>query len=165
MEKANPLFISKPVADKMLSLLFVLNKGTERFKETASAVPNKTLQRIITSIAVESDQYAHELSQHLESIGLEKVPEEEACDCNELMEHIETVGTANNAESILQAWNKSENIFVKAYRDVLNEYFPYEGLRNMISYQLNGLKCAFMKMRLLNELLYPSHYASEHVSL
>jgi len=154
MEKANPQHVSKRIADKFCSLLTTLNKSTEAFEDNASTLKDKSLKETFMSIAMESNQYAHELSSQLQSLGIEKLAPPETFNCDELVNNIHSAATAPSPKSMLDAWNKSESLFEKAYRDALNEYCPYQGLRKIISYQLNGIKCAFMKMRLTNELLY-----------
>jgi len=152
MQKANPMYVSKSVREKCYSLLSVLNQSADAFASVASSIPDKNLKRTINGIAIESKQYAQELSAQLQSLGIEIVPKK--ADCKDLINNIKNVGEQKDTEKLITAWNKSENFFIRVYRDVLNEYFPFESLRRMIAYQLNGIKCEFMKMRLLNGVSY-----------
>lgn len=143
--------VNRTLAEKFCNLLAVLNRATEEFENTASAIADKNMKRTVTSIAVESSQYANELTSQLQVLGMENFVVSKV-NCDELRRSIGTVATASNKESIIDAWNRSEHFLVKAYREVLNEYFPFETLRRMIAYQLNNLRCEFMKMRLLSEV-------------
>ncbi|MFL9484630.1 hypothetical protein ACI6Q2_17745 [Chitinophagaceae bacterium LWZ2-11] len=153
MQKTNDNHISQGIADKLCGLHNMLDRGTKAFKDSAQSIQNEYTKQTVMSLALESDQYAHELYSQLQSLGLENDMPESA-DCNALIENIHSVATAQDPDELLAAWNKSESLYEKVYRDILNEYHPYQALRKLISYQLNGLKCGFMKMRLLHQLLY-----------
>ena len=154
MQKANSMYVSKSVKEKFCSLLSLLHQSSEAFKTVALSIADKGMRRTVTGIAVESKQYEQELLSQLKCLGLEELNPPDKFECKELIEHINRVAVQENAEGVIAAWNKSESFLIKAYREVLNEYFPFQSLRKMIAYQLNGIKFEFMKMRLLNELTY-----------
>jgi len=56
-------------------------------------------------------------------------------------------------KKIIEVCCSAEAYFEKEYRILLNEYFPYTGLRDMLTYQLNGIKSAFMQLKLLNSVM------------
>jgi hypothetical protein len=72
-----------------------------------------------------------------------------------LINNNSTIDIATDKE-IMTECCKTEIYFEKAYRNVLNEYFPDDGLRNMLTYQLNGIKCAFMQLKLLRTVGFNS---------
>ena len=49
-----------------------------------------------------------------------------------------------------------EIFYNKLYDDILKEYLPYKNLKDIITYQLYATQCAFMKIRLLNNLRFNS---------
>ena len=71
----------------------------------------------------------------------------------------EQAGFAKGSE-IVALCNNCEVYFGKLYEEVLQEYFPYKNLKDIITYQLFATQCAFMKIRLLNRLRFNQHEAA-----
>jgi hypothetical protein len=53
-------------------------------------------------------------------------------------------------KKILELYCNSESFFSKAYNSILNQYFPQKPLRDMLRYQLTGIRNAFRELNLLN---------------
>jgi hypothetical protein len=53
-----------------------------------------------------------------------------------------------NTEDLVQL-NLGEQMLLKTYRDVLNEPFLYDTIRQMVRYQQNGLLHCFSQIRML----------------
>jgi hypothetical protein len=56
-------------------------------------------------------------------------------------------------KKIIELCCNSEAFFSNAYNSILNEYFPYKPLRDMLKYQLRGIQTAFRQLKLLNSVM------------
>ena len=80
-----------------------------------------------------------------------------ACN-NQIWEKIEESITEHTSlargDEIATLCNNCEMYFSDLYQAVLKEYFPFKNLKDIITYQLYAIQCAFMKIRLLNSLRF-----------
>ena len=133
--------------NELLDILLELKHGLESVAET---VTDKQLRKTISSVALESNQYAAEITSKIQSLG-GKPHHATLHKRTNLMgldpEGNETVGAEPAA---LARCYSSENFIVKAYRNFLNEYTPYEDVRSLVRTQLNGILCAFVQLKLVN---------------
>ena len=138
---------SPSIIEKIKRLCNLLWKGTKEYERLYEGIADKELRNTILTLAQESNQYAFELHSQLLTLGgtLERLEADE-------IENIKPV-VFNNEDELLTFCSTSEKQMVSAYREVLNESFLNEGLRKMISYQLNGILCSFMQLKLLNSLM------------
>ena len=129
---------------KLNKLLTALQDAKKKFETFASGIKNTQLHQAIISLAVENNQYASELSSLIHSLG----GETETVNSGDIKMTKSKIGEKN----VLDACEKSEKVLLKIYKEVLNESYVYDSLKKMISYQLNGVTCAFQRLRLLNGL-------------
>ena len=141
------------VLAKLDQLFSILQEAKNKFEQIASTLKNKQVQQTVISLAQESRQYASELGSQIESLGGE--PQKsyyehelrgKACQAGEWK-------ILDAEKDSLKICEMSEKSMMQAYREVLNEPFLLEGIRKMIRYQLNGIMCAFVQLRLLNASL------------
>ncbi|HXB43911.1 MAG TPA: DUF2383 domain-containing protein [Puia sp.] len=128
---------------KLTQLLKVLQEVKKKYEAFAAGVKNTQLHQAIISLAVENNQYASELSSLIRSLGgeTETIHSEGEQKIGKIAE-----------KNILAACQRTEMRLVKVYKEVLNESYVYDSLKKMISYQLNGVMCAFHKLKLLRGL-------------
>jgi hypothetical protein len=135
----------------LVSFLSQVNKGIDA---VAEEIDNANLKTAMIALAVESKQYAKEISKQLEQFN--------AGAPTEFTDHVwkqieaginEQAGVTKGGE-IIALCNNCENYFRKMYDDVLQEYLPYKNLKDIITCQLFALQSAFMKIRLLNTLRF-----------
>jgi hypothetical protein len=135
----------------LVSFLSQVNKGIDA---VAEEIDNANLKTAMLALAVESKQYAKEISKQLEQFNVGG--------STELTDHVwkqieasidEQAGVTKGAE-IIALCNNCENYFRKMYDDVLQEYLPYKNFKDIITCQLFALQSAFMKIRLLNTLRF-----------
>ena len=139
------------VAQKLNFLLHILQDSKKGYEQIATVMPDRSVQKAIEGLAMECGQYISELTSQISSLGAE--PNIYAA--GELYSkwyQTKSWETSNNDE-ILTACSKRENMIVKAYREVLNDPSIYKHLRGIITYQLNGMLYAFVKVKLLNTTL------------
>lgn len=142
---------NKYVARKLNDLLDILHELKVGLEQVAENVTDKQLRKTITSVALESSQYATEITSKIQSLGGK--PVSSPVHKYNLM-GLDQAGAADlmaEAEpEVVARCYSSENFIVKAYRDFLNEYTPYEDVRSLIRAQLNGILCAFVQLKLIN---------------
>ena len=142
--------INSKIIDKFCGLLHFLNLSKKEFEMVADEIEDCNLKTALHGLSLESNQCADELATQLKTLGipfnsqaLELCIEEEP-----FIPQTEYIpGTGNELMNIC---SNSENTITKAYSEILSDYLPFNSLREMMMYQLNALKCAFMKIKTLN---------------
>jgi uncharacterized protein (TIGR02284 family) len=143
---------NKYVAQKLNGLLDILHELKAGLEQVAECVNDKQLRKTITTVAMESNQYATELISKIQSLGSKP----HHCTVHRKfnlmgLDQPDSSLALNQSEpEVLARCYSSENLIVKAYHDFLNEYTPYEDVRSLIRAQLNGILCAFVQLKLVN---------------
>ena len=134
------------ILDKLTRLLNALQEVKNNYEQVAKRIQNLQLKLSLLGLAQESKQYANELIAHIETLG-GKLQDRIKSDFNRLDE----VGDAEIPGYMLDLvqLNHGEQMVLKTYRDVLNEPFLYDTIRQMIRYQQNGLLHCFSQIRML----------------
>ena len=135
------------ILDKLTRLLNVLQEVKNHYEQVAKRIHNRQLKLSILGLAQESKQYANELIAHIETLG-GNLQDRVKTDCNRVEKDEEDLETLENAED-LNGLRLEEQLVLKTYRDVLNEPFLYDTIRQMIRYQQNGLLHCFSQIRML----------------
>ena len=139
--------------EKLCKLLSFLTQLPCELEMIADEIDNENLKNALTAVAIESDQYAKELSAHLYSLEI-KAPRLEPGNFQEAIIQDDPHYAHTRGEEVQHICEKSEAFFTSLYTDVLNEYFPNTSLAAMMNYQLLGIRSAFMRIRLLNSLRF-----------
>lgn len=137
---------------RLVSFLLQVNKG---FDDIAEEIDNTNLKTAIQALAVESNQYAKEISNELLHFNVALPPDY----TDQMWKEIEIDITDNESclvkgGEIAALCQTCEMHFNKLYEEALQEFFPYKNLKDIITYQLYATQCAFMKIRLLNMLRF-----------
>jgi uncharacterized protein (TIGR02284 family) len=130
---------------KKLNQLFSALQDVKKKCETfATGIKNQQVYQTIISLAVENNQYATEISSLIRSLGgeTEITSTENLADTKSKKPRSE--------KNILKACEKSEQLLMKMYNDVLTEHYVYDSLKKMIKNQLNGINFSFHRLQLLN---------------
>jgi homogentisate 1,2-dioxygenase len=135
------------ILDKLTRLLNALQEVKNHYELVAKRIQNQQLRLSILGLAQESKQYANELIAHIETLG-GILQNQVKTECNRLDSNMEPQVTNGNAEDLIQL-KIGEQQVMKTYRDVLNEPFLYDTIRQMIRYQQNGLLHCFSQIRML----------------
>jgi hypothetical protein len=144
--------INKMISAKLCRLLSFLHKAGEEFEKIAQKIKDNNIKMSIRSIILETNQYKRELNSQLQSLRIKEIKSIDVIqgvNTGEVLKHNHFHDKITTDKEIIELCCKSEANFEKAYRNVLNEYFPLNNLRNILIYQLNGIKCAFMQLKLL----------------
>jgi len=143
-------YVARKLND-LLDILFELKTGLER---VADSVSDKQLRKTITSVALESTQYVTEITSKIHSLGGK--PHHSTLHRKFNLMGFDGFAPTEEGKAepeALALCYSSENSIVKAYRDFLNEYTPYEDVRSLVRTQLNGILCAFVQLKLVNVAL------------
>src|SRR6266487_6170003 len=160
--------IDKEISGKLCRLLSFLHLACEEFEKFANKIKDKKIKVTVRGIIVETNQYKRELNAQLQSLNIKDInisdspntvedspnTVEDSPNTVEVLKNNHLNNKTTTDKEIIELCCKSEIYFEKEYRNVLNEYFPYNGLRDMLIYQLNGIKCAFMQLKLLKSVLW-----------
>ena len=139
------------ILDKLTRLLNALQKVKNHFEQAAKRIHNHQLKLSILGLAQESKQYANELIAHIETLGGE-IQERIKAEFNRVSGINEDAETPGSGE-VLVGLRIEEQLVMKTYRDVLNEPYLYDTIRQMIRYQQNGLLHCFSQIRMLHATL------------
>jgi len=135
------------ILDKLTRLLNALQEVKNNYEQVAKRIQNLPLRLSLLGLAQESKQYANELIAHIETLG-GKLQDRLKSDFNRVEDAAEVSELPGNTEDLVQL-NLGEQMLLKTYRDVLNEPFLYDTIRQMVRYQQNGLLHCFSQIRML----------------
>ncbi len=137
------------VLAKISSLIYSLTHTKEEIEMVADEVDDCNLRIALNGLSQESSIFANELCMQFKNSGLyfPKLSMEELQGSNTMIEGEDIDGPGDELSYICK---KNENFLMTAYTLILNENFLFPGLRDLMTYQLDALKCAFMKIKLLN---------------
>lgn len=142
--------VVKPFTEKIYTLLSLLRRTREEFELVSEEMDDDHVRHTLRGFALETNQYEQELKSQLKMLEIKETTAVPFINYDELLINIHSILNAGSLREILNTCMATESFFEKAYRGVLNEYFPYQSLRDILVYQLNGIKCSFMKLKLLN---------------
>lgn len=135
------------ILDKLTRLLNALQEVKNNYEQVAKRIQNLQLRLSLLALAQESKQYANELIAHIETLG-GKMQDKIKTDFNRVDEPDSNVEVPGYMVDLVQL-NLGEQLVLKTYREVLNEPFLYDTIRQMIRYQQNGLLHCFSQIRML----------------
>jgi hypothetical protein len=135
------------ILDKLTRLLNALQEVKNNYEQVAHRIQNLPLRLSLLGLAQESKQYANELIAHIETLG-GKLQDRLKSDFNRVEDAAEVSELPGNTQDLVQL-NLGEQMLLKTYRDVLNEPFLYDTIRQMVRYQQNGLLHCFSQIRML----------------
>ena len=145
--------VNKPVANKLCRLSSFLHHACEQFENVAKEIKDKKIRMSVRSVAIKTKQYMGELDSQLQMLRV-------ACTQRRIKnrEEINSTYVKNIPDKkIVQLCCDTEVYFEKAYRSILNEYFPFKPLRDMLRYQITGIYYAFRQLKLLNSVITIPH--------
>lgn len=146
--------LCKQLEDKLCTLLSFLTQLPAELEMIADEIDNENLKNALCSIAVESNQYANELNAHLRRLEIDP-PHVLPANLKEEILQEEILGwNIARGNEVLNICEKSEAFFTRLYTEAMQEYLPNTSLKDMMNYQLMGIKSAFLRVRFLNSLRF-----------
>ncbi|HTL06758.1 MAG TPA: hypothetical protein VL307_00830 [Chitinophagaceae bacterium] len=119
----------------------LLVKEKDLFEDVADHIADHSLRLTIRSLAQQNKQYASELSSYLQSTRSTQ-PSARAPQKT-------STTTLPDETTALAFCSSNERKIVAAYRKLLKETVLYEGLKNIIGYQLSGSLSSMVQLQLL----------------
>ena len=135
------------VLESLKKLLQVLGAEKAHLEQAALIADNRQLKNTLVQFLQESNQYINELKCQIESLG-ERVESNNEIDMN-------AIKKIQSTQEIYEYCGECEKKIVDAYREIINQPIIVKELRRMIRYQLNGLLCAFIQLKLLKDSFIP----------
>jgi hypothetical protein len=139
------------ITNKLCRLSSFLYNASEEFENVAKYIRDKKFRMSIRSVALQTKQYSQELSSQLSMLRLKCVLKNN----NDERKSKYVVNKKVSDKKIVEHCCNSEGFFSKAYKSILNEYFPFKPLRDMLRYQLTGIQTSFRQLKLLNSVMTP----------
>jgi hypothetical protein len=143
--------VDDAITYKLCTLSLFLDHACEEFENLAKHIKDNNIKMSVRSVAVETKQYISELNAQLKMLSRKKIFSK--IKNAEKIKGLDIKNESVSDKKIIEFCCTAESYFEKAYRNILNEYFPYSGIRDMLIYQLNGIKCAFMQLKLLRSVM------------
>jgi hypothetical protein len=140
------------ILDKLTRLLNALQEVKNNYEQVAKRIQNLQLKLSLLALAQESKQYANELIAHIETLG-GKLQDRIKTDFNRVDQPDTNIEVPGYMVDLVQL-NLGEQLVLKTYREVLNEPFLYDTIRQMVRYQQNGLLHCFSQIRMLYATLF-----------
>ncbi len=144
--------LCKQIEDKLCTLISFLTQLPGKLEMIADEIDNENLRNALCAVALESTEYAKELIAQLRR--LEIIPPVPGINNleDEIIERSLMGAPRERGKEVLSICEGCESFFSQLYTDLLNDYFSNTSLKNMMNYQLLGIKSAFMRIRFLNAL-------------
>jgi len=144
--------INNTVFLKLHNLSSSLKRACIELEIIAKQGGDENIALSVRSVAMETKQYIEELNSQQKTLFTWNMPHD--INNDDIQSHRIRSKNFISDELAIEECCSTEVYIEKAYRSILNENFPYSGLRNLLTYQLNGIKCAFMKLRLLKSVMH-----------
>jgi hypothetical protein len=147
---SSPAIAPVAVTKKIYRLHRLLVKEKEDFELVAAPIADRNLRSTVLSLAQQNNQYAAELSCYLQSTGTAVAKDKKG----HLQESraVANGPAAMHEKGVLAFCSSNERKIAQAYRRILQEAALYQGLKDMMGYQLNGILSACMQLKLLRSL-------------
>jgi hypothetical protein len=142
------------ILEKLTRLLNALQEVKNHYEQVAKRIHNRQLKLSILGLAQESKQYANELIAHIETLG-GTMQERHKTEFNKLDVSGDILEMPGRTEDLVGLKLEEQQV-MKTYREVLNEPFLYDTIRQMVRYQQNGLLHCFSQIRMLYATLLKS---------
>jgi hypothetical protein len=142
------------ILEKLTRLLVALQDVKNHYEQVAKRIHNRQLKLSILGLAQESKQYANELIAHIETLG-GTMQDRLKTEFNKLDASGDNLEIPGNTDDLIGLKLEEQQV-MKTYREVLNEPFLYDTIRQMVRYQQNGLLHCFSQIRMLYATLLKS---------
>lgn len=138
---------------RLSELRSALLEGIKKCGEVAISVTYNPLQKTIRSLQQQSSQYVNELNSQIEALGGKTkdlgVQQNLALNFVEEKKNIKN----NLEEQALKICKKIESSVIHLYSKTLKEQFENDNLKKIIQYQMNGMMCITLQLKLLSKFL------------
>ena len=142
--------ITRMLQNKLQNLVSFLSQVTQGFESLAEEIDNASLRSALRAIAIESKQYAKEISNQFRQFEIKVTINRSDLLWKQIEGKVNEQASRERGGEIVALCNNCEVYFNKLYSEVLQENLPEKTCKDIISYQLYAINCALMKIKLLN---------------
>lgn len=146
--KYNPVTL---VITSLSELRSALIESKRKCEEVASKISNEQLQKTIITLEQLNIQYAHELDAQIQSLGGDLKSSTILFNAQNSPDSGET--KINVKREALNICTKIEYPIIKLYRKILRQPLLNASLKRIIQYQMNGIMCTTLQLKLLSKFL------------
>ncbi len=133
-------------------LCAALLEGKKKCEDLARKIGNEQLRKTIINLEQLNVQYARELHSQIRSLGGEFNDIDWDSHHDETMNNADTK-TFNIQKETLNICSKVEYPIIKLYRKILRQPVINNSLKKIIQYQMNGIMCTTLQLKLLSKFL------------
>lgn len=139
------------VITSLTELSKALMEAKRKCEEIERRVRNEQLRKTLINLEQLNSQYARELVAQIQCLGggsqiVEAAARQSGASESEL-------GEINVKKETLNICSKVEYPIIKLYRRVLRQPFLSTSLKKIIQYQMNGVMCTTLQLKLLSKFL------------
>jgi hypothetical protein len=148
---------NRVLSEKLNRLLSFLHRSGKSLENAVQKATSKNIKKALGGVLLETNQYKREVDAQIQCLVTESIKPVAIQDDKRTLRRPRgsihrNKGAVTDEQIMDQCCNEEINL-EKEYRDILNEFFPYHGLRDMLRHQLSGFKCAFMQLKLLRSVM------------
>jgi hypothetical protein len=150
--KTSPKY--QPVAlviTSLSELCKALVESKRKCEEIARKISNEQLRKTIINLEQLNIQYANELNSQIQSLGGEFNNPDMISHSQNITDSDET--KINIKKETLNICSKIEYPIIKLYRKILRQPLLNSSLEKIIQYQMNGIMCTTLQLKLLSKFL------------
>jgi hypothetical protein len=140
------------VITSLSELCAALLEGKKKCEDIARKISNEQLRKTIINLEQLNIQYAHELHAQIQSLGgkfnnmeLEGQEKHSLEDAGDKIDNIQ--------KATMNICSKIEYPIIKLYRRILQQPVVNSSLKKIIQYQMNGIMCTTLQLKLLSKFL------------
>jgi hypothetical protein len=138
------------VITSLTELTKALIEAKRKCEEIERRVRNEQLRKTLIGLEQLNSQYARELISQIQSLG--GAPENVEAG-SPLASSTPETGEINIRKETLNICSKVEYPIIKLYRKILRQPFLSSSLKKTIQYQMNGVMCSTLQLKLLSKFL------------
>jgi|ERR1700722_134680 len=139
------------VISNLSELYNALLEGKRKCEEIALKIGNEQLRKTIINLEQLNVQYARELNSQIQSLGGEIINTDFLSDSKAY--NSDDKAKVNVGKETMNICSKVEYPIIKLYRKILQQPLLNSSLKKIIQYQMNGIMCTTLQLKLLSKFL------------
>lgn len=140
--------------EKISFLIAFLQQVSKDFEMIADDIEEPNLKHAFLAFASEDKNFADELCCQAKHAGISLSMSDLALYWDYLDNENPEMEPVIRENELSYICDKSESLFLKLYTDALKEFLSINTLKEIMLYQFNSIRAAFVKLRLLNSIRF-----------
>lgn len=161
LTSSTPIEISEQGRKQISFLIAYLQQVAKDFEMIADEIEEPNLKNAFLAFAIEDKQFADELVCQAKHAGINAADTELSLHWDYLDENASEELLSQDAKKneLVSICDKSEYLFLTLYTAALKEFLNLQNFKDIMVYQYNSIRSAFVKLRMLNSLRHHSEFA------